>query len=43
MAYINVTSHHTFISIMQKFDEVVTFNGEHLGAHPQTCGFEGTL
>lgn len=43
MANINATSHHTFISIKLKFDEVVSFNREHLGAHPQTCGFKGTL
>lgn len=43
MACSNVTSHQTFISVILKFEKVVTFNEEHLLAHPQTCGFEGML
>lgn len=32
-------SSHIYFEIKLKFDEAVSFNGEHLGAYPQTCGF----
>lgn len=43
LACITVTSHQTFISMILKLEKVVTFNEEHLLAHPQTCGFERML
>lgn len=43
MACTNVTYHPTFSSVIQKLEKVVMFNGEQVRAHPQTCGFEGTL
>lgn len=43
MAYTNVTSHHAYHFNNLMFENVVAFNEEHVRAHPQTCGFGGTL
>ena len=39
----DISSHIYFNNLEVDVEKVVPFNGEHVRAHPKTCGFGGTL